>query len=122
MTAEFLPYFDGLPHDEYLQSHRLRYWETWLRLHDLTAGLRDVLELGSMSPVGGFLRDRQGASVATVETDLRGRGPGLILPSDPAGLLTRKKAAVASGPKFREETPKKGSRPATPIAVLQCTA
>jgi SAM-dependent methyltransferase len=71
LTAEFLPYFDGLPHDEYLQSHRLRYWETWLRLHDLTAGLREVLELGSMSPVGGFLRDRQGASVATVETDLR---------------------------------------------------
>jgi hypothetical protein len=32
---------------------------------------------------------------------------------------TRKKAAVASGPKFREETPKKGSNMATPIAVLQ---
>jgi hypothetical protein len=33
---------------------------------------------------------------------------------------TRKKAAVASGPKFREETPKKGYNRATPIAVLQC--
>ena len=32
----------------------------------------------------------------------------------------RKKAAVASGPKFREETPKKGSNKATPIAVLHC--
>jgi hypothetical protein len=32
-----------------------------------------------------------------------------------------KKAAVASGPKFREETPKKGCNPATPIAVLHCT-
>jgi hypothetical protein len=31
-----------------------------------------------------------------------------------------KKAAVASGPKFREETPKKGNNTATPIAVLQC--
>ena len=35
--------------------------------------------------------------------------------------VTRKKAAVASGPKFREETPKKGSNPTTPIAVLHCT-
>ena len=33
----------------------------------------------------------------------------------------RKRAAVASGPKFREETPKKGCNPATPIAVLHCT-
>jgi hypothetical protein len=32
----------------------------------------------------------------------------------------KKKAAVASGPKFREETPKKGNNMATPIAVLQC--
>jgi hypothetical protein len=32
----------------------------------------------------------------------------------------RKKATLASGPKFREETPKKGSNPATPIAVLHC--
>jgi hypothetical protein len=31
-------------------------------------------------------------------------------------MLCRKKAAVASGPKFREETPKKGSGEATPIA------
>ena len=34
--------------------------------------------------------------------------------------LIRKKAAVASGPKFREETPKKGNNTATPIAVLHC--
>jgi hypothetical protein len=38
----------------------------------------------------------------------------------------RKKAAVASGPKFREETPKKGSGKATPIASrtikLRCNA
>jgi hypothetical protein len=33
---------------------------------------------------------------------------------------TRKKAAGDSGPKFREETPKKGSSTATPIAVLHC--
>jgi hypothetical protein len=32
----------------------------------------------------------------------------------------KKKATLASGPKFREETPKKGSNPATPIAVLHC--
>jgi hypothetical protein len=40
--------------------------------------------------------------------------------------LERKKAAVASGPKFREETPKKGSGKATPIASrtikLRCDA
>jgi hypothetical protein len=35
--------------------------------------------------------------------------------------LAKKKAAVASGPKFREETPKKGNNTATPIAVLQRT-
>ena len=35
--------------------------------------------------------------------------------------VTRKKAAVASGLKFREETPKKGCNPTTPIAVLHCT-
>jgi hypothetical protein len=33
----------------------------------------------------------------------------------------RKKAAVASGPKFREETPKKGSGMTTPIAIPHCT-
>ena len=33
----------------------------------------------------------------------------------------RKKAAVASGPKFREETPKKGCDKATPIAMSHCT-
>lgn len=71
MTPEFVAYLDGQPFDEYLHSHRLRYCETWLRLHDLTDGVRDVLELGSMSPVGGFLRDRRGANLATVETDLR---------------------------------------------------
>jgi hypothetical protein len=42
----------------------------------------------------------------------------------PVALATtrhlRKKATLASGPKFREETPKKGSNPATPIAVLHC--
>jgi hypothetical protein len=32
----------------------------------------------------------------------------------------RKKATLASGPKSREETPKKGSNTATPIAVLHC--
>jgi len=35
-------------------------------------------------------------------------------------FAAKKKAAVASGPKFREETPKKGNNRATPIAVLQC--
>jgi hypothetical protein len=35
-------------------------------------------------------------------------------------LQARKKAVVANGPKFREETPKKGSNAATPIAVLHC--
>jgi hypothetical protein len=36
------------------------------------------------------------------------------------GTLRKKKATLASGPKFREETPKKGSNTATPIAVLHC--
>jgi hypothetical protein len=35
-------------------------------------------------------------------------------------VQARKKAVVANGPKFREETPKKGCNAATPIAVLQC--
>ena len=42
----------------------------------------------------------------------------------PGALATtshlRKKATLASGPKFREETPKKGSNMATPITVLHC--
>ena len=42
----------------------------------------------------------------------------------PGALATtshlRKKATLASGPKFREETPKKGSNTATPITVLHC--
>lgn len=71
MIADFVAHLESLPRDEYLQSHWVRYCETWLRLHDLAAGARNVLELGSMSPVGGFLRDRRGADVATVETDLR---------------------------------------------------
>jgi hypothetical protein len=32
----------------------------------------------------------------------------------------RKKAAVASGPKFREETPKKGMRYSDAIAISHC--
>jgi hypothetical protein len=35
-------------------------------------------------------------------------------------VQARKKAVVANGPKFREETPKKGCNAATPIAVLHC--
>jgi hypothetical protein len=35
------------------------------------------------------------------------------------GNRPRKKAAVASGPEFWEETPKKGMQQATPIAVVQ---
>jgi hypothetical protein len=44
----------------------------------------------------------------------------------PAGLQSRykdtpkKKATLASGPKFREETPKKGSDKTTPIAISHC--
>jgi SAM-dependent methyltransferase len=71
VTPPFLGYLDGLPQTEYLQTHRLRYWETWSRLHDLAAGSRDVLELGAESPIGGFLRDHHRARLATVETDLR---------------------------------------------------
>jgi hypothetical protein len=33
---------------------------------------------------------------------------------------TQEKRPLKSGPKFREETPKKGSNTATPIAVLYC--
>ena len=71
MIPEFVAFLEELPRDEYLQSHWVRYRETWLRLHDLAAGAREVLELGSLSPVGAFLRDRRGANVATVQTDLR---------------------------------------------------
>jgi SAM-dependent methyltransferase len=67
----FDAYLDRLPQDEYLQTHRLRYRETWARLHDLAAGAGEVLELGTLSPIGGFLRDCCGARVATVECDLR---------------------------------------------------
>jgi hypothetical protein len=33
---------------------------------------------------------------------------------------TQEKRPLESGPEFREETPKKGSNTATPIAVLHC--
>jgi hypothetical protein len=36
------------------------------------------------------------------------------------GTLRKKKATLASGPKFREETPKKGCDRATPIAISHC--
>ncbi len=39
----------------------------------------------------------------------------------PFRTARKKKAAVASGPKFREETPKKGNNTATLIAVLYFT-
>jgi hypothetical protein len=48
------------------------------------------------------------------------RGSGPEVASGSSCLQTRKKAVVANGPKFREETPKKGSNTATPIAVLHC--
>jgi hypothetical protein len=57
---------------------------------------------------------------------LSGETAGITPSSGPATasgsscLQTRKKAVVANGPKFREETPKKGSNAATPIAVLHC--
>jgi hypothetical protein len=54
----------------------------------------------------------------------RGSGPEVASGSSflqtRKNLQTRKKAVVANGPKFREETPKKGSNTATPIAVLHC--
>lgn len=71
MTPEFDAYLDGLPQDEYAQTHRLRFRETWARLRDLAPGPRDVMELGALSPIGAYLRDRCGARVAAVETDLR---------------------------------------------------
>jgi hypothetical protein len=46
--------------------------------------------------------------------------PVLKPPRGSCCLQARKKAVVANGPKFREETPKKGSNTATPIAVLHC--
>jgi hypothetical protein len=56
---------------------------------------------------------------------LRGKPRGIrqVPVPRPLGILrerARKKAVVANGPKFREETPKKGSNAATPIAVLHC--
>jgi SAM-dependent methyltransferase len=40
-------------------------------LHDLVPGSGNVLELGTLSPIGSYLRDICGARVATLETDLR---------------------------------------------------
>ena len=71
MTPEFDAFLDALPQDEYARTHRLRFRETWARLLDLAPEPADVLELGALSPVGAFLRDRRGARVAAVETDLR---------------------------------------------------
>ncbi len=72
MTPEFDAFLDGLPQDEYAHIHRLRFRETWWRLRDLVAPAPgDVLELGALSPVGAYLRDRRGARVSAVETDLR---------------------------------------------------
>ena len=71
MTPDFDAFLDAQPQDEYAQTHRLRFRETWARLRDLAGEAKDVLELGALSPVGAFLRDRCGARVAAVETDLR---------------------------------------------------
>ena len=71
MTPDFDAYIDALPQDEYARTHRLRFRETWARLQDLAGKARDVLELGALSPVGAYFRDRLGARVAAVETDLR---------------------------------------------------
>jgi len=84
VTPGFESYLDRLPQDEYLQTHRRRYRETWRRMQDLTPGLREVLELGALSPIGGYLRDGCGARVATLETDLRYPYP---LPDGSADLV-----------------------------------
>jgi SAM-dependent methyltransferase len=71
LTPDSDAYLDRLPQDGYAQTHRLRFRETWTRLHDLASDAKDVLELGILSPVGTFLRDHRGARVGAVETDLR---------------------------------------------------
>jgi len=75
--AAFEAWLAALPSDEYLETHRLRYRETWARVAPLLVvgeagrpALR-VLELGSPSPLSGFLAARAGAAVSSVTTDLR---------------------------------------------------
>jgi SAM-dependent methyltransferase len=71
LTADFDAYLDALPQDDYARTHRLRFRETWARLQGLAPEPKEVLELGALSPIGAYLRDRCGARVTAVEADLR---------------------------------------------------
>jgi hypothetical protein len=79
--AEFEAWLAGLPRDEYLDTHRVRYRETWARIGPLLLGAegrrraRRVLEIGSPSPLSGFLAARAGAETSAVTTDLRQAWP-----------------------------------------------
>ena len=75
------------------------------------------------------VRDAKIPLIVTKGCGQVGKGGFLVLKSQgPTGrsvhdhrAAPKEKATLASGPKFREETPKKGSNTATPIALLHCT-
>src|SRR4051812_31413838 len=71
-------------------------------------------DMGGVSREGGGALDGECVRCQAAIRNNACRHAGTFLQCRAA--LLRKKAAVASGPKFREETPKKGSNRATPIA------
>ena len=68
---EFLEYISTIENDEYLRTHIERYLQTLATFEDVFMGANTILELGSISPIAGFCRDKLGKDLLTYIKDLR---------------------------------------------------
>jgi len=68
---ELIRYIDALESSPYILDHRLRFFETWLRIVKYVAEPQTFLELGPLSPISLYLRDRLGKTVSSYAKDLR---------------------------------------------------
>ncbi|MFC7474979.1 FkbM family methyltransferase [Dankookia sp. GCM10030260] len=69
--ADFEPWLAAEPRDEYLDTHRRRYLETWKRAAPALMPAREVVELGGLSSIGRFVEEQRGAVLRPIEGDLR---------------------------------------------------
>ncbi|TDH60864.1 class I SAM-dependent methyltransferase [Dankookia rubra] len=65
------PWLVQQPPDEYLETHRRRYLETWKRAAPALMPAREVVELGGASVIGRFLEQRRGVELRLIQSDLR---------------------------------------------------
>jgi hypothetical protein len=71
MIDEFQGFLDQQEHDFYFRTHKKRYFETYKLVEPYLAGCSEVVELGGVSPITRFLKDRRHMRVTEIVSDLR---------------------------------------------------